>query len=133
MFKKLSFVFIFSVISSFSLAFPVRGHLQVTPNRVVVQFCNTTCAEVLECSANVTGILQTGYPVSFEGSLTLPPGQCGYAYVYANYPYYFVNGEGYADCESLAPHHPEPMPMPMPEPTPIPTPGQAPVPTPTAP
>jgi hypothetical protein len=96
---RFTLLFAVSVLPSFSQAFPVPGNVQINPNHVVVQFCNTTCNYVLQCTASVTGIVQTGAPISAGGYLMLPPGQCGYAYVNAYYPYYFVNGQGFANCQ----------------------------------
>ncbi len=89
----------FSLVGQMSLAFPMQGIVHVTPNEVSVQFCNEACDYVLTCQAQATGWLNTGYPISAGGMLSLPPGQCAYAYVYANYPFYFVNGQGMANCQ----------------------------------
>jgi len=79
-------------------AFQVFGNVQVTQNYASGQFCNQWNGPVY-CSVNTTGIMQTGQYVYAYANMFLAPGQCDYAYVYANYPYYFVNANASGNCE----------------------------------
>ncbi len=75
----------------------MQGTAFVAPDVVTVEFCNPLPAS-LQCEVNATGMLNTGIPVFATGTLILAPGQCESAYVYATYPYFFMNGGGYGNC-----------------------------------
>jgi hypothetical protein len=82
-----------------AMAFEIAGNASVTPNVVAVQFCNTDFDTVINCDVSATGLLNTGYPIFANVDLMLAPGQCNFAYVYATYPFFFMNGGGTGECQ----------------------------------
>ena len=114
MFKSMLLFYAFATLSGFgqvSLAstmdqpgtLEIPGSVQISPNNVVVQFCNNESDTTLDCQANVIGYLNNGGSLTECGDITLAPGRCAYAYVYANYPFFFVGGEGSANCQPVNP------------------------------
>lgn len=99
--KKLISIAVFGIsalgIAPSAFAFPIEGTAFVTPGLVTVQFCNPAFAP-LQCEVSATGMLNTGVPLFATETLILPPGECEYAYVYATYPFFFMNGSGYGQC-----------------------------------
>lgn len=76
----------------------VSGDAFVTPNSVQATFCNNGYDVPLRCHAKAVGQLNTGLWIHAFTDLYLAPGQCEYAYVYANYPFFFINGSGVGNC-----------------------------------
>jgi hypothetical protein len=80
------------------MAFWVNAEALVTPNLVTVTACNSDYDSTIVCDVNATGFLNAGFPIFGNVNLVLAPGQCDNAYVYATYPYFFMNGQGTANC-----------------------------------
>jgi hypothetical protein len=86
-----------SGISGSALAFPVPASTFVSPQVVQATICNPE-AVPMECRLVNYGVLQTGNWLNAWEDWVLQPGGCETAYVYANYPYYFVDGTFEDDC-----------------------------------
>jgi len=98
LFKSLA-VFILVLASAQSaLAFPIRVTVSGSSQQVVAQACNYYYNGPLYCRVTAYGMLPNGFWINSFTNHYLAPGVCQTAYVYANYPYYFVDGRGTADC-----------------------------------
>lgn len=101
--KKMLFLFVLALASSMqsAFAFQAQATAYVSPGWVTVTACNTAYGSVISCNVTATGWLNAGFPIYSTVNLVLAPGQCDNAYVYANYPYFFVNGNGSAWCDFM--------------------------------
>jgi len=79
-------------------AFMVNAQAIVTTNQVQTTFCNNSYNVPMRCQAVAYGQVNTGLWIHEAVDLYLMPGQCEFAYVYATYPFYFVNGYGVGNC-----------------------------------
>jgi hypothetical protein len=80
-------------------AFRLEAVTTVSPNMVTAQVYNTLPAYV-NCRVQVVGMLNNGLTETAWAQLSIGPGQYEYAYVYTNYPFYFINGAGQAFCSN---------------------------------
>lgn len=87
-----------SAFAQNAMAFQMFATVNITPNVVTANACNTDYGSVIVCNVTATGLLNTGVPIYSTATVILAPGQCGNAYVYANYPFAFVNGDASANC-----------------------------------
>lgn len=87
-----------SAFAQNAMAFEMYANALVTPNVVTATACNSDYDSVIVCRVTATGMLNTGVPIYSTATVILAPGQCGNAYVYANYPYAFINGAANANC-----------------------------------
>jgi hypothetical protein len=70
----------------------------VQPGMTSAEVCNTVAPTVITCEIISYGQLQNGAWVNTINTVPVFPGQCGYAYNYANPPFFFINGYGQANC-----------------------------------
>lgn len=82
-----------------AMAFEVFANVSITPNVVTANACNYDYDSVILCNVTATGLVNTGVPIYATATLLIPPGQCRNAYVYATYPYGFVDGAASAQCQ----------------------------------
>lgn len=69
----------------------------VTPFQVTGQVMNSF-PQALFCHIRVQGMRNDGFVVWGNASTVVYPGMTGFAYVYTSYPFQFVNGQAWADC-----------------------------------
>jgi hypothetical protein len=87
-----------SAFAQNAMAFQMYANVNITPGVVTANACNTDYSSVIVCNVTATGLLNTGVPIYATANVILAPGECGNAYVYANYPYAFVDGAASANC-----------------------------------
>lgn len=75
----------------------VQANVSLTQNQVQATVTNVWGAPIA-CNIKTYGQVQSGQWAWAELNVIIPSGQYRYAYVYANYPYYFVNGRATAWC-----------------------------------
>jgi hypothetical protein len=89
-----------SLVSSGSAhAFMITGNAVVSSSVVEATFCNYSYEMAVSCRVRAIGMSNAGMPVYAYVNMVLFPGQCDYAYVYAIYPNYFINGAGDGYCQ----------------------------------
>lgn len=98
--KKLIIVLALFIVSIQSAsAFQVEANVQFNQQNASAQACNYGYNGPIFCRVTAFGMSQTGQWVNSWVNATLAPGMCETAYVYANYPYYFVDARGNAECQ----------------------------------
>lgn len=88
-----------AALSQNVMAFDLYASALVSPNVVTANACNSDYDSVIVCNVTATGMLNTGVPIFATATLMIPPGQCRNAYVYANFPFGFINGAANAECQ----------------------------------
>ena len=88
------------ITCSFAQAmFQIEAAVAVNPNVVQAEACNYGYNAPIICRTTAYGMLPNGMYINAWTNIYLAPGQCDYAYVYANSGYYFVNGYATSYCE----------------------------------
>lgn len=96
--KKLLVAFVGFVLPTSAWAWIPHMQYQITPHAVQVTVMNPTPYPAF-CQGYVFGQVQTGGALNSWFSSFVPPGGYSYAYVYVNYPYYFVNAWANINCQ----------------------------------
>ena len=78
-------------------AFMVQAQIQISANTVTAEVYNAL-AQTLVCGVRVDGQRNDGFVENSFAQLVLTPGAYEYAYVYTTYPFLFINGQAFADC-----------------------------------
>lgn len=78
-------------------AFQLHARAYVSSNVVEAEVVNHLDRPVV-CDVSVAGVRNDGFNVWATSRLYLVPGGNQFAYVYTNYPTYFVNGQAQANC-----------------------------------
>ncbi len=78
-------------------AFPVFAQAFIGPYQVSGQVLNQM-GQPLYCSIRVQGIRNDGFSVWAYSNALVYPGTNAFAYVYTGYPFNFINGQAFADC-----------------------------------
>jgi|GEM_PF-678594 len=81
-------------------AFSVYAQAVVNPFQVAGQVMNSFPQPVF-CAIRVQGIRNDGMALWANANAGIYPGMYGYAYVYTSYPFNFVNGQAWADCNYM--------------------------------
>jgi hypothetical protein len=84
-----------SVTANADLIIPV---VLVQPGFVSAEVCNTFAPVPVTCQIVSLGQLPNGAWIDQVTTVPIFPGQCGYSYNYAAPPFYFINGDGQANC-----------------------------------
>jgi len=98
--KKLGLALLLAVgfASSQAHAFELFAQVVVQPNFTSAEACNTVAPVVIYCQVTTYGQLQNGEWINAFNNVPLVPGECAYAYNYANAPFFFINGHAQAFC-----------------------------------
>ncbi len=92
------FATFFGSLSS-AQAFLVDPVVTVTPAVVEATVCNNFAPVPVLCEITSYGLLNTGIWVNASAVFTILPGACDASYVYATPPFYFISGNGVANCQ----------------------------------
>lgn len=85
------------LFSSLSFGFYLPGTVYITPLTVRGQVCNYSAYPV-RCQTSVVGYFPNWTYLFSNVNTIIMPGTCQFAYVNTRPPYYFVNGQAYANC-----------------------------------
>jgi|GEM_PF-1749969 len=100
---RISTGFVILLLGQLAGAFSTETHVQVTPNLVTAQACNSNFNQTIICRTTAYGQFANGFWIDSWVNLPLAPGQCDSAYVYNRYPQpsAFVSGSASAECDFL--------------------------------
>ena len=89
----------FSGTQNANAFFPVRAGAFLTPNFARADVCNYDFNMPIRCRTTAWGMLPNGLWLNGWADMYLVPGACNSAFVYANYPAWFVNANAEAVCD----------------------------------